>query len=351
MDGNFTINRSYLPRSYSGRGLNVSVSSGKLIVGGDGYVRGNKDIPSHISGDQNIEELSWLSKQYIMMWDVETKRGWLVNGASALLHLVYASLEFNKTDELKFAFRFKIQEMKDTDAPLTASASSAIEVLTNPHNLMLQVYSSDEKIKSDQAKPESSLPNEVKMETGWGRRNLKLQDRIERLYNILEKTIDHQKQTMGRRKHELGHISRKDLEGWDFKDLATREDPMYPRACKLGAKAKGWVDFTRDICATTLFGTGFGEIIQPINTNDSCIYWSKLPEGRSYIAIGMSDLINIIERFGNPHSNPLKLTNSLMWYHPSESPTVCRCKSKPQQTEHDELAQVLLPSNFRKRLQ
>jgi hypothetical protein len=155
---------------------------------------------------------------------------------------------------------------------------------------------------------------------------------------------------MGRDSESPRDMARGNLEGWDFKDLATLEDPLYPRVCKLGTRGKCWVDFTRAICAATLFGAGLGEILRPVATSQSCPYWSRLPEGKSYLAVSDDDLANIIDRFGNPNSNPVRLTNDLIWYNYTlNGPRAGKCISHPK-TGHSELAQVILPSHFRKRI-
>ena len=66
-----------------------------------GCVRlGLRDLAPHISlTDSEIgQKLKWLKKRHIVLWDVETKRGWLVGGVSALLHLARASLATSKTE-------------------------------------------------------------------------------------------------------------------------------------------------------------------------------------------------------------------------------------------------------------
>jgi nucleoside phosphorylase len=137
------------------------------------------------------------------------------------------------------------------------------------------------------------------------------------------------------------------LEGWDFKDMATFEDPLYPRVCQLGAKGKSWVDFTRSICAVTLFGRGFGEIIQPAMMDPgACEKWATLPGGTFNLAVCLSDLYNIADRFGNPRANPVRLTKNTIWY--SSMYTMCRCADSTKLPESCELAQALLPIRYRK---
>ncbi|KAE8321631.1 purine and uridine phosphorylase [Aspergillus sergii] len=292
---------------------NTFIAAGRLITGGDPAVYGNKDLPYRIIRDE----------QYVVMWDAKEKRGWLVNGACALLHLLLASLYFNRNDPLSFAFRLSPSDVKGPEKIFTPS--SAMEVLLNPDNLSLQLY------HANQGEPDDTTLPQVR-----------IRDRVDRLYNVLEKIMDHQAEIIGPDRGASCDMARGNLEGWDFKDLATQEDPL----------GKSWVDFTRDIHAATLFGTGFGEILRPVNTSQPCPYWSRLPEGKSYLAVSGYDLANIIDRFGNPNSSPVRLTSNLIWCNsPDNLSRTCKCIGCPEQTEHSELAQVILPSHFRRRIQ
>ncbi|GFN15432.1 Pfs domain protein [Aspergillus tubingensis] len=332
-DASYSINRSWLgPPSARCSLNNILITAGRLITGGDPAIYGNRDIPYRLIRDEYIEKLSWIARQYVVMWDAGAKRGWLVNGACALLHLLFASLYFNRTDPLSFAFQLDLTDIKVPEN--TFNPSSAMEVLLNHDNLSLKLY------HAKQSQPsEATLPP------------VQIRDRVNRLYNMLEKIMDHQAEIMGAGGGASLNMSRGNLEGWDFKDLATQEDPLYPRLCKLGIRGKSWVDFTRDIRAAVLFGTGFGEILRPVDNDQLCPYWSTLPEGKSYLAVSGYDLTNIIDRFGNPHSRPVRLTRNLIWCNCLDNgPQACKCIGLPEQTEHSELAQVILPSHFKRRI-
>ncbi|OGM48282.1 hypothetical protein ABOM_002156 [Aspergillus bombycis] len=332
-DASYSIDRSWLRPPSSRCGLsNTVIVAGKLITGGDPATYGSKDRPYRMIRDEYIEKLLWIARQYVVMWDAGEKRGWLVNGACALLHLLLASLHFNRNDPLSFAFRLRPTDVKGPEKMFTPS--SAMEVLLNPDNLSLQLY------HAKQGEPdETTLPP------------ARIRDRVDRLYNVLERIMDHQAEIMGKDKGASRDMARSNLEGWDFKDVATQEDPLHPRFCKLGTRGKSWVDFTRDIHAATLFGTGFGEILRPVNTSQPCPYWSRLPEGKSYLAVSGYDLANIIDRFGHPHSSPVRLTSQLIWCNSRDKVLrTCKCIGCPEQTEHSELAQVILPSDFRRRI-
>ncbi|KAJ5538344.1 purine and uridine phosphorylase [Penicillium frequentans] len=285
-EAGYSIERSRL-RSPSSRCSfsNTVISAGKPITGGDEVIYGNKDVPFRIARSGYFEKLYWINKQYVVMWDVGAKRGWLVNGACALLHLLLASIHSNRTDSLCSVFRLDMASIRGPKKSFTPH--SAMEVLLNPDNLCLELYDAQE-----------GEPGEAMIPA------VRIRHRVDRLYSMLEKMMDHQAEVMRGGSDELWDMPRGNLEGWDFKDLATNEDPLYPRHCKLRTKAKGWVDLARAIRAITLFGSGFGEIIQPVPTSDSCPHWSKLPEGKSYLAISDGDLANIIDRYGDPTSSP-----------------------------------------------
>ncbi|GAA88750.1 hypothetical protein AKAW_06864 [Aspergillus luchuensis IFO 4308] len=241
-DASYSINRSWLgPPSARCSLNNTLITAGRLITGGDPAIYGNRDIPYRLIRNEYIEKLSWIARQYVVMWDAGAKRGC-------------------------FAFQLDLTDIKVPEN--TFNPSSAMEVLLNPDNLSLKLY------HAKQSEPsEATLPP------------VRIQDRVNRLYNMLEKIMDHQAEIMGAGGGASLNTSRGNLEGWDFKDLATQEDPLYPRLYKLGIRGKSWVDFIRDIRAAVLFGTGFGEILRPVDNTQLCPYWSSLPEGKSYLAV------------------------------------------------------------------
>lgn len=155
------------------------------------------------------------------------------------MHIVRASLAHDSSDKFQSAFLFKSEDLQESSRPFTAD--SAIDVLINSKNLGLRLY------------PEKD---------GY----LLLESRIDHFYNVLEKLIDHQTDIAGDCGQNLSEKPRRYLEGWDFEDLATNRDPLYPRIAILEAAGKEWVDFTRAIHVVTLVGRDFGDIILPVDT-------------------------------------------------------------------------------------
>lgn len=54
---------------------------------------GTKDTLIHISRHGYVPRLQWLATRLVLLWDERDKRGWLINGTSALLHVLRASLK------------------------------------------------------------------------------------------------------------------------------------------------------------------------------------------------------------------------------------------------------------------
>ncbi|KAL7914154.1 hypothetical protein GGI35DRAFT_490451 [Trichoderma velutinum] len=313
---NYAIANSILPKPHEGCGLaNTWVSPGRCVIGGPAFSLGTKDMSFHASRGGYIPGLKWLSRRLVLLWDESEKRGWLVNGTSALLHIVRASLAHDSMDKFKSAFLFKESDLQDSATPFTAD--SAIDVLINPENLALKLY---------------------REKNGF----LLLESRIEYFYNILEKLLDHQTDIAGAGGKNMINKPRRYLEGWNFNDLAMSRDPLYPRVATLEPHGKAWVDFIREIHAVTLFGCGFGELIKPSNAG-MCEYWAEMPKQKYYIAACLSDMSQMINDNKHDEDEHVRVSEHVIWHTPTTLFGSCQCKGILRQ-DHSEPVQTLLPS-------
>ncbi|KAF9775816.1 hypothetical protein IL306_006052 [Fusarium sp. DS 682] len=236
-EAHYHVKHSELPKPYAQCALaGTIVTLGRMITGGPRFELGIKDTPVQVARNGYIPRLKWISSKFVLLWDESDKRGWLINGTSALLHIVRVSLAYDSTDKFQSAFVFKAEDLQESPKPFTAD--SAIDVLINSKNLALKLY------------PEKD---------GY----IVLADRIDQYCNLLEKLLDHQTDITRRHSGDLMRAPRKYLEGWDFEDLATNRDPLHPRVAVIGDAGKGWVDLTRALQAVTLTGRGFGELLRP----------------------------------------------------------------------------------------
>ncbi|KAJ4144622.1 hypothetical protein LMH87_003497 [Akanthomyces muscarius] len=309
------VGHSRLPKPHAGCVLaNKSVSEGKIISSGPAFNLGAKDKPIRVSRSGYIPRLQWMATKFVLLWDESDKRGWLINGTSALLHVVRASLAHDKRGDFSSAFLF--ESLQESDKP--GKANSAIHVLINRSNLDLRLY---------------------REKNGY----LLLESRIESFCNILEKLIDQQAKIARDPGIKWSDKSRKYLEGWEFEDLARRRDPLHPRVATLKAAGKAWVDFTRAIQAVTLVGSGFGDIIQPA-VADFCQHWAKLPTKQYYIASCLFDLSEVIKEHGNRTDGHVRLGDNLIWHTPTTMFGTCRCGRDAFGQDHCEPVQTFFPS-------
>jgi hypothetical protein len=148
--------------------------------------------------DEYIGRLQWLARKYVVLYDVGGRRAWLVDGATALLHLVRASLRFSSTEDVTGEFNFtprKLQEAPEN----TNGRSASISVLKSPQNLGLRLYRT---------------------------MYMTFRDKVEEIYHLLEKILAHQVQVGVLRQARIGTdpCSQGILEGFDFMDLAGDTD-------------------------------------------------------------------------------------------------------------------------------
>ncbi|RAL08755.1 Pfs domain protein [Aspergillus homomorphus CBS 101889] len=280
-DASYNIKNTGLPLSIRGNGLlnNVTLSTGRIIADGTGPILDHRTRAQRTSFVRNIE---WIFEKYVVLWDVSERRGWLVNGASALLHLVRASITEDRADRI-FKSVCLASEKQSHDAMRPYQWDSACEMLLHPINRKFKIN------------PQDNNP-------------IYFQDRVEEYFTLLEQAIDYQLRATSR-EDAATKQPRSLLDGWDFRDLILEKDRIHSRQTVLAHEGRLWVDLTRSIHAVTLFGRGFGDILLP--AEGGCAAWKTLPTGRWYLAATAPDLSNIAEAYGGPYSNPVKLTHNL----------------------------------------
>lgn len=332
------MQRSGLPRPTADCILhNISISAGKYITGGIDFAMGIKDRPIHLTRGSYTPKLEWIHKKFIVLWDERYKRGWLVNGTTALLHLSRAALKRKQESPFKSLLLYKSGSLEEATERFTAE--SAIQVLTNESNMKLKIYR------------DKSQHNERLLWRGTDKEKVvyeekenfyRFQDLVDDLYNILEKMVEYQSYMTNKDGVSLKCRVRKHLDGWEFDDIIENQD-CRPSVAMLEAMGYGWVNLITDIGAVVLLGKDFGDIIQPSSTEMLCDRWSQMPENRYYLGACVSDLANIIRSYGEEGTEQLRLTSNISW-HSSDKPfEPCRCKSATS-SKHSYLVQELRKS-------
>lgn len=310
----------------------VSFSVGQIVTGGCQFAIGRKDTPVHISKQGYIAKLRWIEQRYVVMWDEGDKRGWLVKGTSALLHLLRASLAHCRKD--KFSSEFLYDEIAFQEPPTRFRNDSAIQALINQTNRALRLYKLKEESVDETVKRDGAWFTETKTRTTY----TTVEDRVTELFEVLEKLIDHEAQGEASAKGiDMKPRIHSHLRGWDFRDIATNRDPLYMKVATLPSSGGIWTDFIKSLRSVTLLGRGFGQLIRP-GPSTTPVLWHAVPTGEGFLTACTADLRDIIDSEGDWTTKPPTLTAGIMWHNSSQRNPVSpnECQSPIQE---------LIPSN------
>jgi hypothetical protein len=151
----------------------ASLSVGKIVTGGVTFARGNKDSCLLLDAPAPYsEKMDSASTWHVVLYDIEDRRAWLVDGANALLHLTRARLS-----QKRFARSMKPDLEKFPYANLADGKDAALNAL--------------EKIGSQNQALVAEKQSSVLTIT-WG-----LKDIVLGFWHILEQIHDHKKVLSG----------------------------------------------------------------------------------------------------------------------------------------------------------
>ncbi|CAG8962109.1 hypothetical protein HYFRA_00005152 [Hymenoscyphus fraxineus] len=343
---NYNIERTGLLEPTSGCLLEkVSFS-----IGGVTFAIGVKDIALHLTLNGYMPRLNWIDKKYVVLWDDRDKRGWLVNGSSALLHLVRASLEGHRTDNSSEFLLFK-QDQMHREFEVGHTPNSAYRVLAHSGNKKIRIWE-DESEDYDEVGDDGERIRRRKTKYYC------FEDLVKDRCAILEQAMEYQRLALEKSGINIKVRFRKHLEGWEFSELAKQQDST-ARVATLQAGGYGWVDFVHSIGAITLLGRGFGNIIQPIEVDRMCPNWRQLPAKKYYLGATVTDLMKIAKNFSRTDDNSIKVSDDLYWHCPGDMIAWCGCQKKTTGQalrnmfnihHHHDPVQVICPEKWYSRL-
>lgn len=224
-------------RAYTGCDLqDVVVSRGTVIPNCDTLAIGKKDRPPRYEFGEYLHRILSITKKYAVFYDVFTRRAWLVDGASALLHLVRASLMFSSSENPMGEFVFSPELLEQHSSP-EGGPASAISVLKSKRNLNQRLH--------------RNMPETF-------------QDRVDAIYHLLEQAYAYQTRANLQKSAGTapGRPARRLLEGFDFMDLAADEDHFNARTMSASDSLPRWHRLTGAVNAIHLFGRGFGDLLK-----------------------------------------------------------------------------------------
>jgi hypothetical protein len=186
---------------------------------------GKKDVVARFSSSNTYRaKIFSASRLNVVLYDIDDRRAWLVDGANALLHLTRTQLsqkEYRDYHPARDEFPYA-DPTQDNDAAL---------------NALLYIGDSDP-LLTRETPPVSPVSSD---EPKLGLKNLVLDN-----WEILEQIQDHQIEVSG--PGMPVQVSDRDkLEGFGFMDIAAGERNIKPRIATLEHSGRAWSEFTREI--------------------------------------------------------------------------------------------------------
>lgn len=223
--------------------------------------------------------------------DSQVRKAWLVDGLSALLHLVRANLSSANRDVISAKSSLLKAEALEAKGGYSGR-EVAFETLQDFANRKLRIHRKTGLITEGEDEADSDF--------------YCLEDTVKHIMHLLEQILDHQadQRTESSAGYRIRTSPWAQMEGFDFMDIATKSNLLEPRAVSLRSDGEGWAKLTRALYAPTLFGKGFGELLEPLHSGDwsncgNCHWNSYVPAQRDVLAVSVNDLERIIERRGS----------------------------------------------------
>ncbi|KXJ91790.1 hypothetical protein Micbo1qcDRAFT_57855 [Microdochium bolleyi] len=275
-----------------------------------------KTQPIRLSRARNYQNrLVWAIRQSVVFHDAETSRAWLVDGASAVLYLVRASLYRSMNDEeFPHEWLFNLSQLQKASPGLN-SRQAAIETLKRTANLDLPLYGLRNASPGGAAQPQ----------------HFRFGDLVEEILHNLELLADASSaqirggdgiefmQTLDRRRGVIG---------FDIMDIIDPATSIFPRIKHIHAVGSGWYDLARALQSLVIFGRAFGDLIKPSDNDPVCVSWSSLPPSMDYLGASVSTLQMLYKKQllrDEPQLKKGQLTRSITWLSRLAPGAPCSC--------------------------
>ena len=301
----------------------IYIEGGNQLIGGLSMNTNKKEQPVVLKRDTDyFSHLQWISVQPVVFYDVSDQRAWLVDGASALLHVVRASLYRDAHDPVSpyhwvfDAERFGANVQRAWDGCLTGR-QAAIRVLKDWDNLEMPVYGT----------------SRTEFSTLWVR--------VSKILHALDIIIDYQAKLAYQDGIKIAQTldPRQGVTGFDVLDIISPPGPIYPRIIRNSDPwNQGWVELVCSTGITAIFGNGFGDLLRPRQGTQVCRHWQSMPLAMNYLATSVTTLRMVYEEHllrVEPSLGIGQLTGRLIWSSSRSPFDSCKqCSHPRQQKQH-----------------
>jgi hypothetical protein len=312
------------------------LEGGVNVIGGLNMSINKKEQPVHLRRARDYPTLlKWVGMQPIMFHDAVSRRAWLTDGASALLHLVRVTLHLDGNDpEPTYDWVFDPAKLKDEWENCTGR-QAALKTLKNWDNLNLNLYVTSKYVRSGKEVTEYAT----------------LEQRVKDILHSLEILIDRRAFDVSQEGVRIAQTLdlRRNIAGFDIMDVIASHGPIFSRVQPIDSGGAGWRDLVPELGIATIFGSGFGDLILPRDPSRVCVHWTTVPAGSDYLAASVSTLKLLHEQRRKrmePDLDVGHLTKKIVWLSPHEpfKPCICVKGTLVSEVCHLRPVQSLMPT-------
>jgi hypothetical protein len=270
----------------------------------NGTIGGKWTVPKglrvNLSGNREYyDRLEKASERPILLYDCFSKSAWLVSELSLVLHLVLTYLKQPRIQQRR-RIRTECEPEAWPKLPFAEACAnggeSAYSTISKNHDLYLYTNEHGEK------------------RLFWNIVDGFLND-----LGSLRSAVNLKKATSG------WQIFPSRLQGWDFNDLATKEESVHQRELPPKSKSATWWKLSETKNMLVIFGSGFGEVITPDLTKTK-VYpgWECLPGRAELLAASMPCVLQLAKQ-SNVTTQPsyCYLMPELAWHKPTNRDESC----------------------------
>ncbi|RDW58641.1 hypothetical protein BP6252_13117 [Coleophoma cylindrospora] len=299
-----------------------SVTAGKIVNVGINLKRGTYCSPPKLRDPKPYDRIMMgASKDMcVVLFDTRARRGYLLDAARVLLHITCYELTAYYP---KLNFDNKFEHAKSDSGP-----EAPLEALIKESNKDLEISRHNEYSSTDTLDPWET--GQERQEEARSRKEVKskiwcFQDATMAVYYILEHMLDTQRSIRRSEEIKVPVLKGGKLEGYEFMDVVKAAPACRLKVLQLKDSGSGWMNFTRNIEALTLFGEGFGDLIERMEgSNTLCRQWETVPENHDLLVAPISVLQAIFTRF--PHELQL-IAKRMLLHAPEQLFENCPCEN------------------------
>lgn len=291
----------------------LTIGGGKYANAATGWELGKKDnaVVFATSADHPYESsIQQASDMTVLFYSSRDQRGWLIDGANALVYLARARL----TSLLAERENLQILE---TVRSIHQINESALETLLRlgEEKVFGHFESKDEATTA--SAPSSSGPATVSVDSGFvsGTSDRALKPKLEHkeirtawtyqklVLELWQNLLLMEASLRRLKQHGPQIVLRKPgliLMGWEARDVIRHRQWQEPHFVKMGQESKQWIKYVEATTSVVLLSQDFGDLIKPSSAGPICESMRQLPVDRGLLAVPLYVLNRTAERF-EPH--------------------------------------------------